>query len=262
MKRRYIDVNCFLGISQVSLFRYFKEPEELIYEIDDIGIYKTFVSHFNAEVDFINGNRDLMKMIEKYSDRLLPCWIANPKIFWTKGLCRKFISEAKSAGVRMIRVQPGPVVIRGFSLHRWAMDILAEEMIANNMVLLVDFVMEEKGVSGLPVTEYDWDILYQFASSFSQLPVIISGKKLSVSYFQVSGLLRNCKNVMLDISSFQTWLSTEIICKEVGAGHLVFGSQMPYFDAGQFLIQVEKTNITEEEKNKIASENITSIINI
>jgi len=230
--------------------------------MDDIGIYKAFVSHFNAEVDFINGNRNLMKIIEKYTDRLLPCWIASPKIFWTKELCKKFISEARSAGVRMIRVQPGPVVIRGFSLHKWAMNILAEEMIANNMALLVDFVMDEKSISGLPVTEYDWDILYQFASSFPQLPMIIAGKKLAVSYFQVSGLLRNCKNAMLDISSFQTWLSTEIICKEAGAEHLVFGSQMPYFDAGQFVVQIERADIKEEEKNKIASENISTIFNL
>ncbi len=256
--RSYLDVNCFMGTPESPYIRSFESADELLAEMDDIGIEKAFVSHFDAQKEYIYGNFRLMEMIGSRK-RLLPCWIVNPGHLMDKhnsGGLKSLIPEMKDAGVRMVRVQPGPV--NGYSLYHWAMGDLAGALIENKIILFVDLLVQY-GPGHLKVPEYEWDILYGFAAKYPELKLIVSSMKLSVSKIQVMGLLRSCPNVLLDISSFQSWRSTEMICSDPGPGQLVFGSRMPFFDAAQFIVQVEKAAVPEDAKSRISSKNISQL---
>jgi len=247
-----------MGIPPAPHIRSFISAEELMDEMDDAGIDRAFVSHFAAQRRYPDGNYELMRAIEKCS-RLMPCWLAYPAVFHDGSACRDFISGMKSEGVRMARVQPGS--INGYSMHRWAMREFVEGLVEIGAVLCVD-LLEEQGLSHKAVPLCEWENLYQFASACASLPIILTGRKLSVSKVQVMGLLKSCGNVMLDISSFQTWRSTETVSLNPGASQMVFGSAMPYFDAAQFIVQVEKAMIPESDKQKIASGNISAILDV
>ena len=154
-----------------------------------------------------------------------------------------------------MRVQPGP--LNGFSLHPWALEEFLSGLTYAGIILYVDVVVQP-GFSGAAVPEYEWPILHALAEQHPELNIIIYGRKLAVSRMQTLGLLRACKNVSLDMSAFQTWRATEIVCENIGAKQLVFGGSMPYFDAAQFVVQLQCALISDADKQRIAFDNLAA----
>lgn len=255
---RFFDVNCFLGQPVPPILRSFATAGDLLAEMDDIGIEKAVVCHVDAQIPVPEGNRRLMRDIQG-RERLLPCWIIHPQFFTGPRDVKECLTELRGEGIRIVRVQPGP--LNRFSLHPWAMKEFLDGLAEAGIVLYVDLlVLPWFGHASVP--EYEWPILHNLAEQHPKLNIILSSRKLSVSRMQTLGLLRACKNVMLDISAFQTWRATELVCENGGVDQLVFGSSMPYFDAAQFVVQIKCAMITEEDKQKIAFGNLAGKLQI
>lgn len=251
---RFFDVNCFLGRPVSPILRSFATAGELLAEMDDIGIEKAAVCHVDAQIPVPAGNRRLMRDIHG-QERLLPCWIIHPQFFTCSRDIKECLAELRGAGIRIIRVQPGP--LNRFSLHPWAMKEFLDGLAEAGIVLYVDFlVLPWFGHASVP--EYEWPILHSLAGQHPDLCMIFSAHKLASSRMQTLGLLRACKNVMLDTSAFQTWRATELVCENGGADQLVFGGNMPFFDAAQFVVQIKCATIKEAYKKKIAFDTLAS----
>jgi len=256
---RYFDANCFLGQSQFPLIRSFATAKDLLMELDDIGIERAMVCHFLAQSHASKGNQVLMQEIKGYK-RLLPCWILNPHHFFSKDLdIHDIFKQLKDNGIRMVRLQPGP--LNRYSLHLWALDELLAGLAEQNIVLYIDLLIEHE-FRHYPVPEYEWQSLYNMVQKVPTLNIILFSKKLAISKMQVMGILKSCPNVMLDISSFQIWRSTEILCEKFGPERLVFGSYMPYFDPSQFMVQIAYAQISDEAKDKIGFSNLFTLLEI
>jgi len=256
---RFFDANCFLGRPLTPTLRSFVTSAELLAEMDDIGIEKAVVCHVEAQSPGPAGNRRLMNDIRNHK-RLLPCWIVHPQFFNTPRDVKECLAELRGEGIRMVRVQPGP--FNRFSLHPWAMREFLDGLTQAGIVLYVDLLVQPGGLSHAAMPEYEWPILHALAEQRPKLNIILFGRKLSVARMQTLGLLRSCKNVLLDISAFQTWRATEIICENGGANQLVFGGSMPFFDAAQFVTQVQLATIKEKDKQKIAFGNLAAKLGV
>lgn len=255
---RFFDANCFLGQPFPPVLRSFATARELLLEMDDIGIEKAVVGHIDAQTPGLSGNRRLMNDIRNH-ERLLPCWIVHPQFFASPRDVKECLAELRGNGIRIVRVQPGPR--NCFSLHAWAMGEFLNGLAQAGIILYVDMLIQP-GFSPASVPEYEWPVLHNLAEQHPELNIILFGRKLSVSRMQTLGLLRACKNVILDISAFQTWRATELVCENAGADQLVLGSSMPYFDAAQFVVQIKYAMIKEEDKKKIAFDTLASRLGV
>ena len=251
---RFYDVNCFLGQPASPILRGFDTAGDLLGEMGDIGIEKAVVCHVDAQNPAPAGNRRLMRDIKGH-EQLQPCWILHPQFFTCPRDVSECLAELRGEGIRIVRVQPGP--LNKYSLHPWAMKEFIDGLAQSGIVLYVDFVvLPWFGHASVP--EYEWPILHSLAKQHPDLCIILFAHKLSASRMQTLGLLRACKNVMLDISSFQTWRATELVCENGAADQLVFGGNMPFFDAAQFVVQVQCAAIGEADKRKIAFGNLAA----
>jgi predicted TIM-barrel fold metal-dependent hydrolase len=253
--RKYIDVNCFIGGPGPGCVMGFAGSDELLEEMDDIGISSSFVSCFPSEKD-PSGNRRLLEEAGK-SPRLMPCPAVLPRVLGDKKVLRDLISEARRMKIRMMRACPSDFLRH--SAENASAEELMEFMAGERIVLMADFGFGP-GLTQKRIPPEEFDTFMQFASGAGSLRIILSGRKLAAAKPEVLKIIRTCENVMLDISSFQTWLAVEKICSEPGAGSLVFGSSMPYFNGGQFTAEVELAMVSEEEKDHIAYKNIEDII--
>jgi len=113
-----------------------------------------------------------------------------------------------------------------------------EGLVGRGIVLYVD-LSPNHSLDHQPTPESVWPVVYDLATAYPRLKIVLFGKKLSAHYMQTMGLLRNCPNISLDVSAMQFWRSTERICRRVGPDRLVFGSYMPTFHAAQFMIQIQ-----------------------
>ena len=255
---RFFDVNCFLGRPVTPVLRSFTTAGDLLAEMDDIGIEKAVVCHVDAQDPVPGGNRLLMNDIRNQA-RLLPCWILHPQFFTGERDVKECLAELRGEGIRMVRVQPGP--LNHFSLHPWAMKEFLDGLAKAGIVLYVDLVvLPWFGHASVP--EYEWPILHSLAEQHPDLCMILSAHKLASSRMQTLGLLRACKNVMLDISAFQTWRATELVCENGGVDQLVFGGNMPFFDAAQFVVQIKCATLKEADKQKIAFDNLAGKLQV
>lgn len=251
---KIFDVNCFVGRPATQTLRHFETVSELLAEMDDIGIEKAVVCHFDAQEYGIDGNRRLMREIKNQA-RLIPAWIVHPRALSSPRDIAVYLRELNEAGVGIVRMQPGP--LNNYSLHCWTYREFCEGLVQQGTILYVDFKMTHN-LSHIPVPEYEWPILYELAQKIPELNIVLFAPKLSVSVTQTMGLLRACRNVMLDISSLQQWRATERVLENVSAEQLVFGGFMPYFDAAQFVVQLRYAMIPESGKQKIAYDNLAA----
>ena len=250
---QFFDANCFLGQPPSPVLRSFNTAAELLEEMDDIGIERAVVCHAAAQMPGSDGNRRLMNEVRNRK-RLLPCWIVHPQFFNGRREISECLSEFRGEGIRMVRLQPGP--LNRYSLHPWAFGEFFDGLASADIALYVEILVRH-GFDHSGIPEHEWPILHEMAGRHPALNIILFGKKLSVSKAQLFGLMRARKNVCVDTSAFQTWRATEILCENIGADRLVFGSYMPHFDAAQFVTQVQYAAISEEDRKKIASGNLS-----
>ncbi|MDD5678742.1 MAG: hypothetical protein PHW60_12265 [Kiritimatiellae bacterium] len=255
---RFFDANCFLGRPASPTLSHFESAPELLAEMDDIGIERSVVWHADALASGIAGNRRLMREIKR-RPRLEPAWLVNPRALSSPRDTSEYLKELSGANVRVVRFQPGP--LHNFSLHHWAYREFFEGLAGRGIILYVDFQMTP-ALSHAAVPEYEWPILHDLATNIPELNIILFAPKLSSAVTQTMGLLRACRNVMLDISALQKWRATELVCENCGAGQLLFGGYMPYFDAAQFVVQLQCALIPDADKQKIAFDNLASKLGV
>ena len=255
---RFWDANCFVGAPPTPTLRSFMTTGDLLREMDDLQIERACVCHFDAQQLPGDGNAALMDLIAGH-DRLMPCWIVNPQFLWRKGETAELLKMLAGEGVRMVRFQPGPA--RRYALYPWAAKELLGGLSDAGIVTYVDMVIEDR-LSHAAVDAVQWEALRQTATTFPRLKLIVFGKKLVIQKAMLFGLMDCCANVMMDISAFQSWQATEAVTRRFGAHRQVFGGFMPYFDPGQFIVQIANARIDPADREKIAWKNLAEMLDM
>lgn len=110
--------------------------------------------------------------------------------------------------------------------------------------------------------EGDWKGLYDIAKLFPDLVLIIESQWQKILYHNrtLYNLMRDCPNVLLEISNFagQDFVAHGV--RTFGSRRFIFGSFLPMNDPYVPLGMLMDAEIEEEEKRHIAGENLTSIL--
>jgi len=204
------------------------EASDLLAEMDRFGIKQALVAHFAAEeYDAEEGNRALARDLHP---RLVPAWAALPD--------RGFIEKLWALRPAAVRLSFG-VKKHNFSPALWCCGELYESL-------------QERCIVTVMVREdIEWDSLASLLEKFPRLPVLLleTGYRADRYLFP---LFSRYPNLYIDTSTYVAHRQLESFVDRFGAGHLVFGSRLPFYTPGAALAVLASARISEEAKLAIA----------
>lgn len=149
--------------------------------------------------------------------------------------------------VRAVRVFPKS---HGFPFSTWCIGSLCEWLNARRIPLFIWH------------TELDWPSLYAVARAFPGLAIVVESQVRKILYHSrpLFALMRDCRNVFVELSNFAGQGFVEYAVREFGAERLIFGSFLPVNDPLVAIGMVIDAAISREEKSLIAGENLRRLI--
>ena len=245
-----IDCNFMLGGG--SAVRHAVAEECALRTLRDYGIDKAVAYHAEARYyDVISGNRRLIEFT-KTDDAFIPCFVLSPGYKAHTGgysSARQMISENS---VRFVRIFPGA--------HGYAFESgLTEELfsVAEEMNVTMMLEMQEIFSSDGHFTGY----FESLCGKHPNLPVIVircmHRRNYTTDYY-----LENLGNVYIEPSIMNNWLFYEETIRLHGSKRVIWGSSMPFNDAGCSVSMLAYADITQEERADISSGNIMRLLNL
>jgi uncharacterized protein len=204
------------------------------------------VSHWRARTSSAqDGNAGLVEV-----DGVLPpeCWTV-----WT--------------GLPLYPVEQGPVPGRGDPHPRMRGVRLYPRTHAYPLAdwctgSLCTWLSERRIPLFLQHTEFDWSSLRALALKFTELPIVVESQPRKILYHTrpLFLLLKECRNVHLEISNFAGAGFLDHAAREFGPERLLFGSFMPVSDPFVPMGMVLDGDLGEADKALIASGNLRRLV--
>ena len=247
----FFDANCGLGASGKAPFIGFPKADDLLAYMDRCGVAEALVYHLlSVEQDPATGNRELLGAVAG-QPRLHPAWVVLPHHTGAMPPPRELVCQMLDSGGRAARMLP-----RGFKLafREWCVGELLEELCEHRIPLFLDF-----GTWHWADPNADWDGVAWACSEFPDLPIIMVHEQFGSARMSYP-LLERHRNLHVELSGTQTNRGVETIAREYGAGHLLFGTQLPFFEAGPALATTAYLELPEGEKRLIAGGNLRRLL--
>lgn len=151
------------------------------------------------------------------------------------------------ARVRAVRIFPKT---HRFALADWCLHSLCAWLLARKLPLLVWH------------TEVEWPALYQLARACPALPIVVESQPQKILYHTrtLFPLMRDCPNVMVELSNFAGQGFVDHAVREFGPERLLFGSFLPMSDPLVPIGLVLDSPIGEADRRLIAGENLRRLI--
>lgn len=204
------------------------------------------VSHWDAKrISAQEGNAALAQSLNQSDSDLFAVWTGLPLYPRENGPLLGGMDFPRN--VRAVRIFPKS---HNFPLADWCVGTLCDELASRRMPLLVWH------------TEIDWAPLYQLARAFPRLKIVVETQPQKILYHTrpLFALMRDCGNVLVEISNFAGQGFIEYAVKEFGADRLIFGSFLPVADPLVPIGMVIDAEITAEEKAMIAGGNLRQMV--
>lgn len=239
----FFDCNCQVGRYGVKHPEAFTTADELIREMDYCGIREALVYHSMArEYAPTVGNE---MILEEAAERPLhPCWVVMPHHTGEMWAPDDLYIRMKSKGVRALRAFP---VAHSFRLSDWCAGELLEMIEGNRVPLFLD------------MDQTNWEDVASILKSHPRLNLVL----LKTSYRidrMLFALFEKYEGLRIEAATYQIASGIEEICRRFGAGRLLFGSGLPFTEAGPSIAQITYAEISDEEKALIAGGNLRALL--
>lgn len=251
---KFFDANCCLGKLSVPMPKSIETAKELYDMMEKAGIEKSLVYHsFAKEYDPTFGNRKLMEVLTSFqrscvgtSKNLYPCLILVPHHTEEMPEPEKVICEILEKNIRAVRIFPKT---HNWSLSEWCSGKLLNELEQKTIPLFID------------IEETSWEQAYSLCAGHPKLPIVLTQVPFRFSR-QIYSLLAQTSNLYIETSHFQLHCGIEDVCKKFGAKQLLFGTSSPFFAPSPSMMAIKYANISEEEKELIASKNLMKLLKL
>ncbi len=247
------DINVMLGPTPTDSEPSFKTADDLLREMDRMGIAEALVYSSHARYCHPReGNLQLLEQIEGHRDRLQPCWMLLPSGSGELPAPDKLVRQMRDNGVRAGRILPGQHI---FPLSERVLRPLLEALEEEGIPLIID--LEHQHWSELA----PWDNIFAICQAHRQLPVILLRECGAVTR-ALYPVWDAFANLYLETSYLQTARSLEEICERFGAERLLLGSGMPEYDAGGAVATVQASAISDEQRAAIGGNNARKLLGL
>jgi len=241
-KLRFYDCNVCLGRPEGFPLAEEIPPERLNEVLDERLITGGLVSHWRGKtVSPQQGNESVMQDLRRQTKDLFAAWTGLPLFPSELGPVPGSTETPKE--VRGVRIFPKS---HHFPMTDWCVGSLCEWLIDRRMPLFIWH------------TELDWPPMYQIAKTFPTLSIVIETQVQKILYHTrpLFLLMRDCRNVLVELSNFVGQGFVEYAAREFGAHRLIFGSFLPVNDPLVAMGMILDAEIPEEQKALIAGGNL------
>ncbi len=253
--RTYIDSFAMIGKKGPKDVETQYETEVLLEEMEWCGIHGALIAHSTAkEYDPIYGNRMLLRELQK-SPRLFGVWTVMPHHTHEFPVPKDVVKEMADHGIRVAKMYP--------RVHRYPFTVdfcgdLLREFERNEVLLMV----EGGYCYNLDIFEPSNQVLLAdldvMLTRFPNLRVLLQGSRWESTRYTYP-LMRKHKNLHLELSCHQGNHAIEVFSRWYGAERILFGTQALEKSPGAAKSFVDYCTLTEDEKKKISSGNITRL---
>ena len=225
--------------------------EEFVAYLDRTGVQRGIINSVRCQeaktpAEFIAGNREVARYVEKYKGRFLGACVVNP-LFIDESLreiedCRKQLGFVW-VGELCNYMAPFEYTIKEF-------EQLVEQVVKLNMVLDVHTELEEM--------EY---IIGKFPRATIVFPHFGDGHEYDHIFKRIDAVAKHA-NCYLDTSGYghDRVGMLEYAVKTIGADRVLFGSDFSINCPATVLARIENAFLSEDEKNKILSGNLQALL--
>ena len=252
MGDKYFDINCMYGKWPYSKLHY-ETAEGLSAAMQGAGIYKAVSARIEAYRYHHSENSSLIKDLAGYGD-ILPCFILTPHVPGEEGFrdIDEKVADISKKGVGFVRLYP---VTNGFSLEEWCCGSLYSALEKHNIALLLHFKELARESSANEIA----DKIFRICSNHPKLQIIILTFRHNNNRL-IYRLMEACSNLFFDISFFGVYRQLEDIVKRYGSSHLLFGTNMPFFEPGRVICLLKYADVSDADKEAIAYGNAENLL--
>jgi hypothetical protein len=243
----FFDCNCSIGRLGVPQPGSIYSADELIAEMDYLGIEQALVYHTWArEYSPAEGNARLMQELVGYQ-RLEPCWAVMPHHTGEFPAAAQLVAQLSQQAVKAVRIFPSSAW-HNWSLREWSAGPLFSALADQRIPLFVSF------------DQLSWDDVYALEKAYPQLPLIVTEVRYE-ELRRLFPLLEALANLHVDLSWTIVHCGLEAMVSRFGATRFLFGSRMPIFSAGPALCYLNYADLPDEDKALIAGGNLRRLLN-
>lgn len=246
------DANSMVGPTSTNTGAAFRTAEDLVAEMDRLGIQEALVYHSLArEGDPLLGNRLLIREIQDEA-RLHGCWVVLPPFVEPENPDpASLVQEMLRHDIRAVRMFPTAFRC---TVATWSLGDLLSALERYRIPLFLDFDVK---MWSDPFT--DWKGVYEICTDFPDLPVVIVHEGTAASR-RLYPLWRKLDNLYVETSYYQPHRAFEDICGRFGPERILFGTGIPVHEGGMPLHMLFRSGVREEDRRLIAGGNLRRLM--
>ena len=225
--------------------------EEFVGYLDRTGVERGIINSVRCQLakspaEFIAGNREVARYVEKYKGRFLGACVVNP-LFIDEAL-REIEDCRKQLGFVWVGELCNYTVPYEYTVKQF--ELLVEQTVKMKMVLDVHTELEEM--------EY---IIRKFPQATIVFPHFGDGHEYDHIFKRIDLVARN-RNCYIDTSGYghDRVGMLEYAVKTVGPDRVLFGSDFSINCPATVIARIEHSFLTEEQKRRVMSENLQALI--
>jgi len=261
-KIEFFDSNFWFGENYLSSKYTLLEDDAikiLIKRKEDLNITHTLITNLlgfysNPKV----GNDQISRILVKEDFKLVGAFgvlFMEHEYFFKTTSFGNWIEKKHKEGFRLLRLAP--------KTHKYSYDASLFNSfydILNYYNFPIIINIEEMDITGNK--DIEWEKLIQIANSYENIPIILDGgasKELMYNSYLFS-VLNNSSNIFIETHDLLGFNQIEDLTEFDSAERLIFGSYFPFFQSELSVSRILNSTIKIKDKKKIASENLTNII--
>jgi len=228
-----------------------KTFEEFARYLDRTGVQRGIINNVRCQLaktpkDFIEGNREIARFVDRYKEKFLGACVVNP-MFIDEAL-REMEDCRKQLGFLWVGELCNYTVPYQYTIKEF--ELLVEQVVKLNMVLDVHTELEEM--------EY---IIQKFPKATIVFPHFGDSHEHRDIFKRIDAIAAH-ENTYLDTSGYghDRVGMLEYAVKSIGPDRVLFGSDFSINCPATVIARVENAFITEEQKRKILSENLEVLL--
>jgi len=228
-----------------------KTFEEFAKYLERTGVQRGIINSVRCQeaktpTEFVAGNREVARYVEKYKGRFLGACVVNP-LFIDESL-REIEDCHKQLGFVWVGELCNYVVPFQYTIKEF--ELLVQQVVKMNMVLDVHTELGEM--------EF---IIQKFPQATIVFPHFGDGHEYDHIFKRIDAVAKN-KNCYLDTSGYghDRVGMLEYAVKTIGDDRVLFGSDFSINCPATVLGRIENAFLTEEQKRKILSSNLQALL--
>jgi hypothetical protein len=243
MKLEFFDCDVQVGRFGNPIPETLFTTDELMNKLNDAGIRRALAFHaLSKELHPMEGNPRLADEIKGHN--MAQCWVAMPHHTADMPKPEEFVAHMRSGGAKAVRLFPNA---HSWSLSEWCAGELLDAFEAAKVPVFVD--------SG----QANYEVIASVLAAHPKLRLTV----LQTSYRcdrYLYPLFEKYEHLSIGSGNYAVTGGIDEVCKRFGASRLVFGTGMPFFEPGNAVSLVTYAQISDEDKQAIASGNLERLL--